>query len=77
MMKPNGMDRDSFTMKLRDWMVEHPRIMAAIFLLLAAPNFWAAYRMLVPHPVMAVANGAAGTALVVFAIFLWPRRGTA
>ncbi len=64
-------------MTVRDWMAEHPRIMSAIFILLAAPNFWAAYRMLAPHPVMAAANGAAGIALVVFAIFLWPRRGSA
>lgn len=59
--------------KLKDSMVEHPRVMSAIFALLAALNFWAAHRVFASHPVVAMANGVAGTVLVAFAILLWSR----
>lgn len=56
---------------LRDWMLNHRRIIYMIFLALAALNGWASYQMFTTYPLFAIPNAAMAALLVLFVIVTW------
>ncbi len=59
------------TIMLRRWMIEHRRSVYVIFLVLAALNGWASYKMFQAWPLFAIPNAVMAALLALFVISTW------
>jgi len=56
---------------LRDWLVEHPHVLAVFLLVLAALNGWISYHIFPQHPLLALANAAMALILALGVLVTW------